>query len=109
MLPSMMSSLDAADYGSVTVSGTPAKGSRQQAGKRRGKEKTKKWVPPIPVRQKRQQASPGPGAYEVYAPHTCASRATHGKFGRSSKGQDNRDFYFGCALSSTTSAYGRDR
>ena len=60
-------------------------------------------------RYKRRDDSPGPGSYDIgcYSP-LYMKHLTHGRFSRSNRSQDTRDFYFGAAMSSTSASFGRD-
>ena len=113
-----MAGQNLSDFGSTAPSPIPVKGSpspaRSQSGKPR--RKTKKWVPPIPVREKRRQITPGPGAYNLGWTLDASrgigqpnwSKSTHGAMSRSGRSQDTRDFYFGSAMSNTSASFGRD-
>jgi hypothetical protein len=108
----------AADYGAPL---TPGSGSgsptTQAAGTKqphRRRHKKKKWVPPIPVRYKRRDVTPGPGAYDIGWTRQRSvgqpnwERPTHGALTRSNRAQDTRAFYFGAGMACTSAAYGRD-
>ena len=106
------------DFGSpvraLTSGGAPPQSVRPAAGKKPRRRRKKKWVPPIPVRYKRRDVTPGPGSYNIGWTHTRTvgqpdwSRPTHGALTRANRGQDTRDFYFGAGMASTSASFGRD-